>query len=132
MVIILVYLRSDVIGLSFGILHMSSYSFHIARLTDSLCCLEEVVHVMLISKGQNNFGFLFPPHVFNISDHLLSLRFDALVFFLFMLRSNIILPNAEGFSLFTQECLESPPHSSQTSPGAFVRCGRLSQYMLCG
>ena len=38
---------------------------------DSLCCLEKVVHVMLTSKALNNFGFLFPPLVFNVCDLLL-------------------------------------------------------------
>ena len=52
--------------------------------------------------------FLFQPLVFNVSDLLSSLSFDALVFFLLLLRSNVILPNAEGVSLAIKVILIKP------------------------
>ena len=69
-----------------------------ARLIDSLCCLEKVVHVILIATALNNFGCFFPSLVFNISDLFLILSIDAWVVFLLPQRSNVILPDAEGFS----------------------------------
>ena len=70
------------------------------------------MHAMLISRALNRFGFLFPPLVFNISDLLLSLSFDALVFFLLLLRSNDILPNAEDVShaLWMADLISSGQH----------------------
>ena len=78
------------------------------------------MHVVLISKAVNNFGILFPSLVFTISDLLLSLSFDALVFFLLLLRSNAILLMANLRPSCNQGGLESSYHSHQTSPGAYV------------
>ena len=60
---------------------------------------------LLISKAVNNFGFLFPPLVFNISDLLWGLSFDAFVFVLLLPRSNVILSNAAGISLAIKKVL---------------------------
>ena len=65
---------------------------------------------MLISKAVNHFGFLFPPLVLYISDLLLSLSFDALVFFLLLRRSNAILLQATPRPPCNQGGLQSPYH----------------------
>ena len=54
------------------------------------------MYVVLKNKALYYFGFLFLPVVFNVSDLLLGLSFDALVFFLLLLRSNAILLKAKG------------------------------------
>ena len=79
-----------------------------ARSIDSLLRLEEVPHVMLVSKALDRFGFLYPPLVFNDTGLLLDLSFDVLVFLPLLLRSNVILPHAEGFSLGFKELLNLP------------------------
>ena len=78
------------------------------------------MHAMLISKVLNRFGFLFSPLVFNISDLLLSLSFDALVFFLLLLRNNGILPNAEGVSLAIKKVLNL--HTILNKPVLVLTC----------
>ena len=78
------------------------------RPIDSLRCLEEVPHVILVSKALDRFGFFFPPLVFKVTDLLLGLSFDELVFLLLLLRSNVILPHADGFSLAFMDILTLP------------------------
>ena len=97
-----------------------------AWLIDSLCCLEEVVHVMLISKALNHMGFLFPPLVFNISDLLLCLSFDALLY-TFCLCWEIM--SCQSVSLATKKVLNLHIILIKPVLGAYVRCGRLSRYM---
>ena len=63
---------------------------------------------MLVSKALDRFGFLFPPLVFNVTDLLLGLSVDVFVFLPLLLRSNVILPLAEGFSLAFKEVLNLP------------------------
>ena len=56
----------------------------------------------------DRFGFLFPPLVFNVTDLLLGLSFDVPLFLPLLLRSNVILPHAEGSSLAFKKVLNLP------------------------
>ena len=79
-----------------------------ARPIYNLRRLEEVPHVMLVSKVLDHFGFIFAPLVFTVTDLLLDLSFNVLVFLPLLLKSNFILPHAEGFPLAFKEGLNLP------------------------